>query len=161
MQGGREQRGRDHTEVARRSPPVGTACLRRLGLGNGLNTVSGSTVSNTELSEFFRSHRVAGRELSEFLSAYYLCEKANSPSLSQNSPSLPQNSVSSVFRNSTLETVFRPFPMDALRFQIARFYSDLLGVPPWSLLLSKNYRDFEASSLGIFGVPRDISPNLT
>ena len=24
-----------------------------------------------------------------------------------------------------------------------------LGVPPWSLFLSKNYRDFEASSLGI------------
>ena len=29
---------------------------------------------------------------------------------SQSSPSLPQNSVSSLFRNSTLETVFRPFP---------------------------------------------------
>ena len=29
---------------------------------------------------------------------------------SQNSPSLPQNSVSSLLRNSTLETVFRPFP---------------------------------------------------
>ena len=39
-----------------------------------------------------------------------LCAKANSPSFSQNSPSLPQNSVSSVLRNSTLETVFRPFP---------------------------------------------------
>ena len=35
-------------------------------LGSGPNTVSGSTVSNTELSEF--------------LSAYYLCAKANSPS---------------------------------------------------------------------------------
>ena len=31
---------------------------------------------------------------------------------SQNSPSLPQNSVSSLFRNSILETVFRPFPSD-------------------------------------------------
>ena len=50
-------------------------------LGNGPNTVSGSTVSNTKLSEC------------EFLSAYYLCAKANSPSFSQNSPSLPQNSV--------------------------------------------------------------------
>ena len=28
----------------------------------------------------------------------------------QSSPSLPQNSVSSLFRNSALETVFRPFP---------------------------------------------------
>ena len=61
-------------------------------------------MSNTELSEFFRAHRAPGRELSEFLSAYYLCAKANSPSL-------PQNSVSSLFRNSTLETVFRPFPI--------------------------------------------------
>ena len=33
----------------------------------------------------------------------------NSPSFSQNSPSLPQNAVSSLFRNSTLETV-PPFP---------------------------------------------------
>ena len=49
-------------------------------------------------------------ELSEFLSASYLCAKASSPSFSQNSPSLLQNSVSSLFRNSTLETVFRPFP---------------------------------------------------
>ena len=46
-------------------------------------------------------------ELTEFLSAYYLCANANSPSFSQNSPSLPQNSVSSLLRNSTLETVFR------------------------------------------------------
>ena len=49
-------------------------------LGNGPNTVSESTVSNTELSEFFGPHRVPWRELSEFLSAYYLCAQANSPS---------------------------------------------------------------------------------
>ena len=48
--------------------------------------------------------------ISESLSAYYLCVKANSPSFSQNSPSFPQNSVSSRFRNSTFETVFHPFP---------------------------------------------------
>ena len=60
------------------------------------NTVSESTVSNTELSEFFCPHRVLERELSEFLSAYYLCAKVNSPSFSQNSPS-------SLFRNSTLQ----------------------------------------------------------
>ena len=48
--------------------------------GNGPNTVSESTVSDTELSEFFGAHWVPGSELSEFLSAYYLCAKANSPS---------------------------------------------------------------------------------
>ena len=58
---------------------------------------------------FFWAHWVPGSELSEFLSAYYLWAKANSPSLTQNSPSSPQNSVSSLLRNSTLETVFRPF----------------------------------------------------
>ena len=35
--------------------------------------------------EFFGAHWVPGSELSEFLSAYYLCAKANSPSFSQNS----------------------------------------------------------------------------
>ena len=47
--------------------------------GNGLNTVSESTVSNTELSEteFFGPHRVPGTKLGEFLSAYYLCTKAS------------------------------------------------------------------------------------
>ena len=45
-----------------------------LCVGNGVNTVSESTVSNTEVSEFFGPHRAPGRELSEFLSAYYLCQ---------------------------------------------------------------------------------------
>ena len=49
-------------------------------LGKGPNTVSESTVSNTELSEFLGPHRVPGRELSQFTSAYYLCATANSPS---------------------------------------------------------------------------------
>ena len=73
--------------------------------------------SNTELSEFFFGpHRLPGRELSELLSAYYLCAKTNSPSFfSQSSPSLVQNSVSSLFRNSTVETVFSPFPRVTLR----------------------------------------------
>ena len=52
-------------------------------LGNGPNTVSESTVSNTELSEFFGPHRAPRRKLSEFRSAYYPCAKANSPSFSQ------------------------------------------------------------------------------
>ena len=51
---------------------------------------------------FFGPHWVPG----EFLSAYDLCAKANSPSFSQNAPSLPQSSVSSLFRNSTLEAGF-------------------------------------------------------
>ena len=80
-------------------------------IGHGPNTVLESTVSNTEISEFCGPHQVPRRELSEFLSAYHLCANANSPSFSQNSPSSPQNSVSSLFRNSTLETVFCPFPM--------------------------------------------------
>ena len=50
-----------------------------------------------------------GRELSDCLSAYYLCAKLNSPIFSQSSPSSPQNSVSSPRRNSILETEFRPF----------------------------------------------------
>ena len=50
----------------------------------------------------------SGGKLSEFLSAYYLCANATSPSCWQNSPSLLQNSVSSFFRNSTLEAVFCP-----------------------------------------------------
>ena len=62
-------------------------------IGSGPNTVSESTVSDTELSECFGAHCVPGSELSELLSAYYLCAKANSPSFSQNSPSLPENSV--------------------------------------------------------------------
>ena len=37
---------------------------------DGPNTLSESTVSNTELSEFFGPQQVPGRELSEFLSAY-------------------------------------------------------------------------------------------
>ena len=39
-----------------------------------------------------------------------LCAKSNSPSVLQNSSSLEQNLVSSLFRNSALETVFHLFP---------------------------------------------------
>ena len=51
--------------------------LHVVWFGDGPNTVSESMVS---LSEFFCPRRVPGKELSEFLSAYYLCAKANSPS---------------------------------------------------------------------------------
>ena len=89
-------------------------CFSQRFVGNGANTVSGSTVSNTELSEFFGAHRVPARELSEFLSAYYLCAKANSPSSPQNSPSLSQNSVRLIEfsppKQYSRNSIPRPFP---------------------------------------------------
>ena len=64
---------------------------------------------------FFGPHQVPGTELSDFLSAFFVCvcanSKANSPSFSRNSPSLPRNLASSLFRNSSLEAVFRPCPV--------------------------------------------------
>ena len=45
---------------------------RRIGNGPKFR-FSESTVSNEGLSEFIGPHRVLGRELSEFLSAYYVC----------------------------------------------------------------------------------------
>ena len=91
-------------------------------LGDGANTVSGSTVSHTVLSEGFWAHCVPGSELSEFLSAfYYLCPKANSPSFSQNSPSLPQNSVSSLFSETVLSKQYSARSPDA-PFRIGCFH---------------------------------------
>ena len=75
-----------------------------------------STVSNTELSEFVCLTEVRGE--SSVSSSQPICAKANSPSFSQNSPSLPQSSVSSLFRNSALETVFPPLP-NLLKFFLA------------------------------------------
>ena len=71
--------------------------ILRFKFGKGSNMVLESTVSNTELSEFFGPHRILGKELSEFLSAYYWCAKANSPSFPKTSPSLTPNSVSSLW----------------------------------------------------------------
>ena len=77
-----------------------------LPIGAHLKVRSGGSFSETGRIRFrgarlqtpnsvsvFGPHRVLGRELSEFLLAYDLCVKGNSPSFSQNSPSLPQNSV--------------------------------------------------------------------
>ena len=61
------------------TPLVCSCRVWQLTFGNRPNTASVSTVSNTQLNEFFRLRRVPGRELSEFLSAYYLRDKANSP----------------------------------------------------------------------------------
>ena len=55
------------------------------------------------LTEFRRRSSVSSSRL-------ILCAKANSPSSLQNSPSLGHNSVSSLIRNSTLETVFSDCP---------------------------------------------------
>ena len=65
----------------------------------------GEYALNTELSEFCGPHQVPGRTLSEFLSACY-----NSCTQLDFFVFFPQNSVSSLVRNSTFETVFRPFP---------------------------------------------------
>ena len=95
--------------------------------GNGPNTVSKSTVSNTELSEFFCPHRVLGRDLSEFLSAYYLCDKANSPSFSKNSPSLPPNSVRlsefSSPKQCSRNSIPLPFPILIIRRSVQILWS--------------------------------------
>ena len=74
-----------------RGTPWSTAWTKLIGTGR--IRFRKKTVSNNELSEFSCPHRVPGRELSEFLSVYYMCDKANSLSFSQNSPCLPQNSV--------------------------------------------------------------------
>ena len=50
-----------------------TPFVRVVYVGYGPNTVSESMVSNTKLSDFFCAHRAPGRELSEFLSACFLC----------------------------------------------------------------------------------------
>ena len=52
---------------------------RTTDFGEKTTAISEGTVSNAELSQFFTAHQVPGRELSEFLSAYDLCAKANLP----------------------------------------------------------------------------------
>ena len=81
---------------------------QRLAMGRIRFRRARSQTPNTV--SFWLSPSSRERALSELLSAYYLCVKADSSSVSWNSPSLAQNSVSSLFGNSTLETVFRPFP---------------------------------------------------
>ena len=96
-------------------------------IGDGPNTVSESTVSNTELSEFVGPRGVLGRAQWAPLSQFFVCAKASSPSFSQSSPSLPQNSLSP-FWNSPLETIFRPFPTQ--KSQRINWRSNLLLVTP-------------------------------
>ena len=70
-------------------------CANSGGFGSETGQIRfrGAPLQTPSSVSFFGAHRVPGSELSEFLSAFYLCNKANSPSFSQNSPSLPQNSV--------------------------------------------------------------------
>ena len=84
-------------------------------IGNGPNTVSESTVSNTELSEFFCPRRVPGTELSEFLSAdLFVCQSELTEffaELSVFAPKLSETQCALFLRNSTLKTVLSPFPI--------------------------------------------------
>ena len=122
--------------------------------------VSESKVSNTELSEISCPHPVGGKELSEFLSASYLCATTNSPNCWQNSPSLAQNSVSSLFQNSTIRHKNRSHPQtfyskyvlitvtrfEIFRIKIARYLlhlcelCDITRLGPLSLLNYFFYR---------------------
>ena len=130
--GKRHPYARDRCDHGSRGGPIHCTVelnLRQEHLGDGPTTVSESAVSNTKLCEV-----LALTELG-LLSAYYLCAKANSLSSSQKSPSLVQNSVSSLFRNSTLEAEFRPFPNITRSFwnaqpRLPEIASCYLYVPP-------------------------------
>ena len=89
--------------------------------GDGPIAVSASTASHTELSEFFCPHWVPEREreLIAFpLSLLFVCQRELTEFFVAEFTEL-QNSLSSLFRNSTLETVFRPFPISDSFFFLA------------------------------------------
>ena len=93
--------------------------------GDGPNTVSESTVSNTRLSEFLCPHQVPARELSELLSVYYLCDKANSTEFLQ--------SELTEFTPKLSEAQWVLFSETVLSKQYsARFLSKNLSAPPLS-----------------------------
>ena len=89
--------------------PKKTLKTLRSKAGNGPNTVSERTVSNTELIEFFGPHRVVGRELSEF-SQPIICVPKRTHRVFCRTHRICRKTqwgwVSSFLRNSTLETVF-------------------------------------------------------
>ena len=82
-------------------------------LRNEPNTVSGSTVSNTELSEFLGLTEFRGAS-SVSSSQPIICVPKRTHRVFRRThrvrPKTQWGSVSSLLRNSTLETVFRPFP---------------------------------------------------
>ena len=96
---------------------------------------------------FFAPHRVPGRELSEFLSAYYLCARANSPiffaKLTEFAVTLSE-AQRVLFSETVLETVFCLLP----KFRESRDSRDpvenkilenleILEIPPANRLLSQ------------------------
>ena len=90
--------------------------------GDGPNTVSESTVSKTKLSKFLWSSPSSGQRLNA---------KPNSPHFLAELAELLQNSVSSLFRKSTLETVFCLFPMIDRDFH--RWILEPFLLPWWAL----------------------------
>ena len=82
-------------------------------VGDGPNTVSESTVSNTELSEFFALTEFRA-ENSVSSSQPIICVPKRTHRVFRRThrvcPNTQRGSVSSLLRNSTLETVFHPFP---------------------------------------------------
>ena len=66
-------------------------------------------LQTTNSVRFCCPHRALGRELSEFLSAYYLCHQV-SRRTHRVCPKTQWGAASSLLRSSALETVFRPFP---------------------------------------------------
>ena len=92
------------TDVAVGSSETGRIRFR------GVRFQTPNSVSFSGLTEFRGANSVSS-------SQPIICvPKRTSCTFSQNSPSLPQNSVSSLLRNSTLETVFRPFPRSYLLY---------------------------------------------
>ena len=79
-------------------------------LGDGPDTVLESTVSNAELRELFCPFRVLGRELSEFLSSYFL---------------VCQNELTEFFTELT------KFAADLSEFSLAKQYPRN-SIPPFS-----------------------------
>ena len=91
-------------------------CPNSSFFGNGPNTVSESTASNTELSEFFGPHRAPGRELSEFLSAYDLCQSEVTEffaELTEFAAELSQSSLPKQYSRNSIPPAFRPLPVFA------------------------------------------------
>ena len=132
----------------RRRPPRARQCCSHrtwlcsahphhsLGFGSGygssswqpsLRQLSLARFQTPSSESFYCAHRVPGRELSEFLSAYHFFRESELTEFLQYSPRLPQNSLSSLFRNSTLETVFRPFP--SMGFLVSQ-HGQLGAIPP-------------------------------
>ena len=93
-------------------------------IGNGPNTVSESTVSNTELNEFFGPHRVPAERNSVSSFQPSICVPKRTHRVFPRTHRVRgKNSVSSLFRNTILETLFHPLPKSRLVYVLS-----LLGI---------------------------------